>query len=243
MAQASSASRKRYWKSFILRFWGNYLILVSLFFIIKTFYDPLLSEIQYFVDTKLIQKTYVVDSNDEQWESIPVIDRPNQQPKSQFARLFNLKNVETIQPADPNFSVVIPKIAANARIISNVNPADEAEYLDKLQYGVAHASGTYFPGQSGHIFLFAHSTDYVWNIGTYNAIFYLLYKLQEGDEINVFFEGKRHVYLVTGKKVVESNEIEYLTRKTPTEFLTLQTCWPPGTTLKRLLVFAEPKVM
>jgi sortase A len=109
-----------------------------------------------------------------------------------------------------------------------------------LQKGVAHAKGTAFPGEGGHIFMFAHSTDYVWNVGTYNAVFYLLYKLEVGDEVNLFYKGTRYVYKVTGKQIVDPSQVEYLTRKTPNELLTLQTCWPPGTTLKRMLVFAEP---
>ena len=87
--------------------------------------------------------------------------------------------------------------------------------------------------------MFAHSTDYIWNVGTYNAVFYLLYKLEKGDEINIFYKGQRYVYKVTDKEVVDPTEVEYLTRKTDREFLTLQTCWPPGTTLKRQLIFAE----
>ena len=231
--------RTRYFRIFILRLIGNYLILVSLFFIVKTFYDPVVSELRYYFDTFVIRKEYVVVS--DKYEPIPV-NKQRTASKSQLASFFNIPQVETISPIDPDFSIVIPKIAANARVLGNVNPADEAEYLEKLRYGVAHAAGTYLPGQDGHIFLFAHSTDYVWNISTYNAIFYLLYKLDDGDEVNVFFQGKRHVYVVTGKKVVEPSDVQYLTNKTDSEFLTLQTCWPPGTTLKRLLVFAKPKV-
>lgn len=218
---------------------GNYLILVSIFFMIKTFYDPILSELRYFVDTSIIRKEYVVVA--DKYQPIPVNKRSIPS-KSQLASFFNIPQVEPMSPVDPEFSIMIPKIAANARVIDNVNPADETEYLDKLQYGVAHAAGTYMPGQNGHIFLFAHSTDYVWNISTYNAVFYLLYKLNEGDEVDIFYQGKRHVYTVTGKKIVDPSDVQYLTNKTESEFLTLQTCWPPGTTLKRLLVFAKPKV-
>jgi len=43
---------------------------------------------------------------------------------------------------------------------------------------------------------------------------------------------------VIDSKIVDPSEIEYITRKTNQEFVTLQTCWPLGTTFKRLLVFA-----
>ena len=142
-------------------------------------------------------------------------------------------------PQDPNFSVVIPKIGANARVLANVDAAEEKIYLEALNKGIAHASGTKFPGESGHIFLFAHSTDYFWNVGSYNAIFYLLNKLAKGDEVDVFFKGQRYVYQVINSVVADPSQVEYLTRKSNKELLTLQTCWPPGTTLKRLLVFAS----
>ena len=131
---------------------------------------------------------------------------------------------------------------ANSRVIANVDPSNESIYLDALNKGVAHAAGTAYPGERGHIFLFAHSTDYFWNIQSYNAIFYLLYKLEKGDEINVFYKGQRYVYEMDSSKIVDPSEVDYLTRKTSDESLTLQTCWPPGTTLKRLLVFAKPVV-
>jgi len=153
--------------------------------------------------------------------------------------MFNLKTVEVLVPQDTDYGIVIPKIGANAKIIANVNSATESDYLKALQQGVAHAAGTAYPGESGHIFLFAHSTDYIWNVGSYNAVFYLLYKLELGDEIDLFYQGQRYVYRVTDKTIVNPSEVEYLTRKTNEELLTLQTCWPPGTTLQRLLVFAK----
>lgn len=223
----------------IMRTFGNFLIFSSLFIIAKTFYQPVAEEVKYFVDQQ-VQKEYVVAAPQE--ATVMEKEYSVSVPKGALAQALNIKPVEVLVPDDPEFSIVIPKIAANANIIGNVDAANETEYLGALQNGVAHAEGTAFPGEDGHIFLFAHSTDYIWNVGTYNAVFYLLYKLEQGDEVNVFYKGTRHVYKVTGKQVVDPSEVEYLTRKTNSELLTLQTCWPPGTTLKRMLIFAEPVV-
>lgn len=230
---------RRFVRIVTLRTLGNWLILLSIFFTVKIFFEPVISEVSYFVNTNLIQKQYIVADPMKEDEGKPT---PQPPPESQFARFFKLNQRETLTPVDPEFSIVVPKIAANARIIPNVNPADEKDYLDKLKFGVAHAAGTYFPGDRGHIFLFAHSTDYVWNISTYNAVFYLLYKLEAGDEINLFYHGRRYVYIVEGSTKVNPDQVEYMTRQTDEELLTLQTCWPPGTTLQRLLVFARRKV-
>lgn len=220
----------------ILRTIGNFLIFTSLFFISKTFYQPVREEIKYYVN-KQKNIEYVVATAAE----APKLKREfslNTQ-KGGLAESAKKKQLEVLVPVDPEFSIVIPKIGANSNIIPNVDVADKNAYLEALQHGVAHAEGTAFPGEAGHIFMFAHSTDYVWNVGTYNAVFYLLYKLDVGDEVDLFYKGQRYVYRVTGKEIVDPSEVEYLTRKTDKEFLTLQTCWPPGTTLKRQLIFAE----
>jgi len=226
--------KSEYLRVLILRTIGNFLILSSLFMIGKTFYFPFREEIRYFVEQRLGKKYTVA----KEIKKIEEISRP----KGLLAKVINFKQTEILIPVDPNFSIVIPKIAANAKILANVDPADEKIYLSALQKGVAHAQGTAFPGEGGHIFLFAHSTDYFWNVGAYNAVFYLLGKLEKGDEVNIFYKGQRFVYKVISKKIVDPKQVEYLTRKSNKEFLTLQTCWPPGTTLKRLLVFAVRKV-
>ncbi len=215
----------------MLRTLGNFLLFSSLFLIAKTLYSPVREEIKYFINSKL-QKKYIVS------EKIDSINIPEPENKGLLAKAINFKQIEVLAPQDPEFSIVIPKIGANAKIFGNTNAASEKEYLNVLEKGVAHAAGTAFPGEGGHVFLFAHSTDYFWNVGNYNAVFYLLYKLEKSDEVDLFYQGQRHVYRVIGTEIVDPSQVQYLTRKTNREFLTLQTCWPPGTTLKRLLVFA-----
>lgn len=219
--------RNEYIITLLLRTLGNFLILSSLFFIAKTFYQPVKEEVRYNIDQFTRTKYVVAEKGEEQ------------KVKGLLAQTFKGFDVQVLTPADPQFSVVIPKIAANAHVEAGIDAGNEEMYLEALKKGIAHADGTAFPGEGGHIYLFAHSTDYIWNVGSYNAVFYLLYKLETGDEVNVFYQGQRYVYRVTGKEVVDPSEVTYLTRKTGNEFLTLQTCWPPGTTLKRLLVFAE----
>ena len=219
-------------KILILRTIGNFLVLFSLFIIGKTFYKPVSKEIRYVVE-KTLHKQYIVREKGKAPQKIP----PSA-PQSILASILNVAPVEELIPADSEFSIVIPKIAANARIIPNVDASRKDVYLPALEQGVAHTYGTAFPGEGGHMFLFAHSTDYFWNVSSYNAVFYLLSKLEPGDEINIFYKNQRFVYRNIGRRIVEPSQVEYVTRKTTKEFLTLQTCWPAGTTFKRLLVFA-----
>jgi sortase A len=138
------------------------------------------------------------------------------------------------------FSLVIPKIEASADIIANVDAADKDAYLEALQKGVAHAKGTYFPGQKGTVFLFSHSTDLPINIARYNAVFFLLRKLEAGDAIIVFFSDKKYIYEVERKVITSPKDTSWLTSSLGEERLVLQTCDPPGTNLRRLIVIAKP---
>lgn len=145
------------------------------------------------------------------------------------------------------YSIYIPKIDAKAEIVENVNPSDYGEYQQALKKGVAHAAGSVFPGMEGATYLFAHSSEAPWSQTQYNTVFYLLRELEPqngekmGDEIYVFFLDKLHKYRVTEKKVVGPNDISWLTTaREGKERLVLQTCWPPGTAVKRLIVVAEP---
>lgn len=225
-----------YRRILILRTVGNFLLFTAIFFIAKTFYQPVKQEVRYLVE-KSLQKQYVIADSEDAVYRLPTSNRP----KNLLAQTLQVKQVEVLVPQDPNFSIVVPKIAANSRVVPNVDASDQNVYLDVLNRGVAHAAGTAFPGEGGHIYLFAHSTDYFWRVGSYNAIFYLLNKLEKNDDITLFYNGQRYVYTVVGKEVVDPSQVQYLTRKTNREFLTLQTCWPPGTTLQRLLIFAVRK--
>ncbi len=229
----NNAQTFEYFKTLTLRTLGNFLILTSLFFLIKTFYMPVAEEVRYYADKKRGITYEVADTSKFSYEQLQEVRQ-----KGALSKLLKNKKIKLLIPPDPKFSIVIPKIAANSIIIPNVDPSNEKEYLAALKKGVAHTKGTAFPGQPGHIFLFAHSTDYFWNVGRYNAVFYLLYKLEKGDEIDIFYNNQRFVYKVIDKTIITPDQVEYLTRKTNKEFLTLQTCWPPGTTLKRILVFA-----
>ncbi|MCL5432816.1 MAG: sortase, partial [Patescibacteria group bacterium] len=121
--------------------------------------------------------------------------------------------------------------------------SNEKEFLEILQKGVAHAKGTVFPGDLGNIYLFAHSTDNFWDVGRYNAVFYLLKDLAKGDDVVVFFQDRRHNYVVSETIIADPQDVSYLVngQETGEEKLILQTCWPPGTTWKRLIVIARPK--
>lgn len=161
--------------------------------------------------------------------------------KVRFSELINAapSSPLAILSPDPYFSLVIPKIDARAKIIANTDAANKREYLTTLKKGIAHAKGSVFPGMKGATYLFAHSTDAPWHLARYNAVFYLLNKLEKGDEIIIFFQGKKFFYSVEEKRIIELTNTDFF--KQEEEILILQTCHPPGTNKKALAVFAKRK--
>jgi sortase A len=159
-----------------------------------------------------------------------------------FSALLGSEKDRILIPYDTSFSILIPKLGASARVIPNVDPTNEQEFRKVLENGIAHAKGTVFPGLPGNTYLFAHSTDSWWNVGRYNAVFYLLKDLEPGDDVIVFFEDRRYNYTVDAKYIADPTEVSLLVNsRGAEERLILQTCWPPGTTWKRLFIVAEPK--
>jgi len=154
---------------------------------------------------------------------------------------FPQSGLKLITPVDTEFALVIPKINLNAEIFPEIDASNPEKYLPVLRKGVAHAKGSAYPDEEeGNVFLFGHSTDTFYNIGRYNAVFFLINKLQAGDEIDIFYRNKRYKNEAVESQTMESEEISsYLEKFKGQRIVTLQTCYPPGTTLKRLLVIAK----
>lgn len=195
----------------------NFLILGSIALIIFIFGPILKEELKYSLNS-LSKVKFVVAT-----EQLSSFEKP-------------------LSPPNEDFSIIIPKIAAVAPIIADVDSQNKNAYLSALKKGVAHAKGTAYPGEPGNVYLFAHSTDTFYNIGRYNAVFYLIGKLDKGDEIDIFYQGRQIKYEVYDKKIVPADETKYLGSISDSEdTLTLQTCYPPGTDWKRLIVVAKQK--
>lgn len=222
----------------LLRSIGNFLLLFSIYGVIATFGPSLVAELQF----RAAQARGVEFAIEDPTTTISRRRQRNAYDGPGFDALLG-GTKQSLVPPDTAFSIVIPKIGASARVIPNVDSNNPEEYREKLLEGVAHAKGTVFPGIVGNTYLFAHSTDNWWNVGRYNAIFYLLKDLKPGDDVVVFFEDRRYNYVVDHTLIADPSEVSLLvdSQKSGKEQLILQTCWPPGTTWKRLFIVAVPK--
>lgn len=132
--------------------------------------------------------------------------------------------------------IIIPKIGVSAPILWDVPLASADNYLDQ---GVVGLAGSVKPGEAGNTVLYGHSSDYIWKKDPYATVFTLLPKLKNGDQITVVNDGSPFVYQVTKTFLVHPEQVE-VAANTPTNQLTLITCYPIQTTLLRYVVQAEP---
>ena len=130
--------------------------------------------------------------------------------------------------------LVIPKLNVNAPIVM-ADTTDENKVHDELHNGVVHYDGTAAPGEVGNSFITGHSSNYWWDTGKYNYVFVLLDKLQPGDQAIIYYNGKKFVYTMRDAVVVQPNDMSVLA-PTDTPVLSLMTCTPAGTSLRRLVV-------
>lgn len=226
-------TRKEKIRFLLLKSIGNFLILFALYGVGATFGPALYFEMAYQLHLWQGVNYTVAEAAPFGATNVQTSSSPS---------LFVSNKDQLLIPKDTNFDILIPKIGANSPVFANVDPSNEDNYLPILKKGVAHARGTALPGESGSIYLFAHSTDNFWDVGLYNAVFYLLKNLNTGDDVTLFYQGKRYDYTVSDSKIVDPSDVSFITNSRQTDSqLVLQTCWPPGTTWKRLLVIAKPK--
>lgn len=202
--------------------------LVLLFFI---FAPVVCEEVKFFLQKNRWQNYQLVQPSPE--ESGSATPSPFAPEELDFAPAL-------IKPVSFDFSLVIPRIGVNVLVFPEVDSQNEAHYGPVLEKGVAHARGSSLPSGPGPVFIFGHSTNTFTNIGRYHAVFYLLSKLETGDEIYLFYQNRQYRYLVTAQKIVSTDGVTPAFAALSGPQLVLQTCWPPGTTIRRLLVIAKP---
>jgi LPXTG-site transpeptidase (sortase) family protein len=126
----------------------------------------------------------------------------------------------------PN-SLVIPRLQLDEQVLAGQSAA-------VLKQGLWLRPQGSKPYEGGNTVIAGHRFTYTDPQGS----FYHLDKMQLGDRIALFWEGKRYVYRVTEMKTVKANQIE-IEQATDTARLTLYTCTPLWLPKDRLVVVAE----
>lgn len=139
-------------------------------------------------------------------------------------------------------TIKIDKIGIDAPMVWSKTD-DDVNMLSELENGLSHFVKTAAPGQKGNMIISGHSSNYIWAKGNYNHIFKDLNDLEAGDIVSVKVVQKNgriieYQYKVIDRFITAPND-EKIFAETPTPTLTLSTCWPLGTNLKRVIIKAE----
>lgn len=223
--------KRKFWLFVTIRTLANALIIGGIIFAFISFWPFVNQELRYWWDEFRGQQ-YVLAGENISGEK-----------KKGFADLLPAPPPITVVPANTDFGIIIEKIDVNSPVVGDVNSAIYKEYIAALANGVAHARGTAYPGSkdavNNNVFLFAHSAINPIEAKRYNSVFYLLRKVEVGDRVITFYKGRRYDYIVYDKRVVEATDTKYITNVSKEPILTLQTCDPPGSSLRRLIVTAK----
>ena len=120
--------------------------------------------------------------------------------------------------------VSIPKISLDAIVV-------EGASRRQLSIGPGHIVETAMPGEQGNAVITGHR----------DTFFRHIYELNKGDEILVRRNGQVFHYRVTGKKIVQPEDVSVL-KQTSDAQLTLITCYPIwyiGPAPERLVIFSK----
>lgn len=145
-------------------------------------------------------------------------------------------NASTTVFSVKEYSLSIPKL--------NINNAKVVVGGEDLNKSLVHFLPESLPGEYGNVVIFGHSTlPQLYNVKDYKTIFTFLPSLEKGDIIRVKINEVEYEYVVYDMFVVNPNQVEVLKQQKDGVYLTLITCVPPGTYLKRLVVKAKLRLL
>lgn len=123
--------------------------------------------------------------------------------------------------------LVIPAMVLDA-------PINEGSQHSALSKGLWRLPASSTPDQGGNTVIVGHRFTYT----NPEGVFYSLDKVHVGDEIGVFWQGKRYLYTVSQTEVVPPSDIA-IQAPTVDSQLTLYTCTPLWLPKNRLVVVAK----
>lgn len=135
------------------------------------------------------------------------------------------------------FYLTVPKLRIKDAVVetnsSNLNP----------EKSLGHYKGTALPGEVGNAFIYGHSVlPWFYNPRNYKTIFSTLDSLKVGDSFTISYNNNELHYKVESVETKKPEEVDPMAEFKPKYLnestVTLMTCVPPGTRIKRLLVNA-----
>lgn len=142
------------------------------------------------------------------------------------------KRAEASSLPETSYTLSIPAL--------NIKNATVVTTSSDLKKSLIHYPGTAMPGDLGNTVIFGHSVlPQFFNPKNYISIFSTLHTLEKGDEIILTSDNVEYRYKIYDMYEVMPDNLTPLAQSYGSRSLTLITCTPPGTYLRRLIVKAD----
>lgn len=139
---------------------------------------------------------------------------------------YRTQDVESIEDAN-GLEVIgilsIPKIDVEILLVEGVSTSD-------LKYAAGHMPGTAMPGEIGNCSIAGHRSY------TFGKYFNRLDELEEGDKVEIMYQGEQYTYEVYEAFLVEPTDVEVIEPQGDQGVITLITCHPVINATHRLIV-------
>lgn len=146
---------------------------------------------------------------------------------------FPTASIPPVKPSKiTHYALSIPKLKIENAVVE-IGGA-------KVKKNLVHYPGTALPGDYGNGVIFGHSIlPIFYDPKDYKAIFSLLPTLEKEDRVHIFYDGIEYIYEVVEYREVKPEEIDILEQRLDQRTVSLVTCVPPGTYLRRGIVRAR----
>jgi sortase A len=129
------------------------------------------------------------------------------------------------------YTLSIPKLGIDRAVV-------RSDHTD-LKQSLIQYPGTALPGNLGNTVIFGHSVlPQFFNPKNYLTIFSTLHTLRPGDTMEVSADGATYTYKISEMYEAAPDDLSPLAQVYNGRYLTLITCTPPGTYLRRLIIKA-----
>ncbi len=154
---------------------------------------------------------------------------------AQFNEAEIPENLRPLVQALPPVIIPTPGPRQAVRIVVSSIGVDAPVVLgdtwEQLKRGVAQHLATGDPGQPGNMVFSAHND-------IFGEIFRDLDRLNPGDEVMIYTQAEKFIYVITGTRIVEPTAVDVM-NPTVSPTLTLISCYPYLVDTQRIVVFAE----
>lgn len=223
------AKNKYYARPFFLRYLHIVFLAIGIFFV-----------------SLVVEPIIAYNLNLQKWEDITVEANSIVSPVSDKVEVIQKVDYNLIANWFPSSPIIDPPSKISHYTISiprlKIEKAIVAIGGDDLSKSLIQYPGTALPGQWGNVVIFGHSIlPSFYDPKNYKSIFSLIPTLEQGDEIFIDYDGMSFTYEVVDYLEKKPDEIDILQQRFDRQWMSLITCVPPGTYLRRGVIIAKLK--